>query len=192
MADFTRDDWKKFNCATHCHVCEKLFAPDDTQIRDHCHLTERYRDPAHSNYNLNYKDSHCISVVFHKLSGYNAHFVIKKIVTAYERRVNLLSITKEKYISFTKHVDSTKIDKKNCVKLWFIDSYRFLASNLDKLAFFFSKDKLWILQHKFSNLSEENLNFLTRKDVFPYEYILIVLKSWKSCVYRLANHFTIH
>ena len=117
MADFTRDDWKKFNCATHCHVCEKLFAPDDTQIRDHCHLTERYRDPAHSNYNLNYKDSHCISVVFHKLSGYNAHFVIKKIVTAYERRVNLLSITKEKYISFTKHIDSTKIDKKNCVKL---------------------------------------------------------------------------
>ena len=111
MADFTRDDWHKFNCATHCHVCEELFAPDDTRVRDHCHLTEQYRDPVHSNYNLNYKDSHCI-VVFHKLSGYNAHFVIKEIATAYEGRVNLLSITKEKYISFTKHVDIPKLIKK--------------------------------------------------------------------------------
>jgi len=23
MADFTRDDWEKFNSATHCHVCKK-------------------------------------------------------------------------------------------------------------------------------------------------------------------------
>jgi len=29
LADFTRDDWKKFN-ATHCHVCEKPFAQSDT------------------------------------------------------------------------------------------------------------------------------------------------------------------
>jgi len=26
MADFTRDDWIKFNSAMHCHVCEKPFA----------------------------------------------------------------------------------------------------------------------------------------------------------------------
>jgi hypothetical protein len=37
--DFTRDDWEKFNSATHCHVCENPFAPDDKRVRDHCHLT---------------------------------------------------------------------------------------------------------------------------------------------------------
>jgi len=36
IADFTRDNFKKFNTATHCHMCEKLFAPDDTWVRDHC------------------------------------------------------------------------------------------------------------------------------------------------------------
>jgi len=75
-----------------------------------------------------------------------------------------------------------KLTKKNCVKLWFIDSFRFFVSGLDKLASFLSKNKLQILQHEFSNLSEENFNLLTQKDFFPYEYI--DSKSWRSCVYR--------
>ncbi|KYM99340.1 hypothetical protein ALC62_09925 [Cyphomyrmex costatus] len=139
MVDFTRDDWQKFNSATHCHVCEKPFAKDDKRARDHCHLTGRYRGPAHSNYNLNYKDSHCIPVVFHN---------------------------------------------KNCIQLRFIDSYKFLASNLDKLSSFLtiSKDKLRVLQREFSHLSEEDFNLLTRKGIFPYEYIDSVEKLDDTCL----------
>jgi len=70
---------------------------------------------------------------------YDAHFIIKEIATAYEGCVDLLPITKkkEKYISFIKHVDSTdKNDqKKICIKLRFIDSFKFLASSLEKLIF---------------------------------------------------------
>jgi len=69
------------------------------KTRNHCHLTRRFKDPAHSNCNLNYKYLHCVSVIFHNLSGYNAHFIIKKIATVYEGQVDLLPITKEKYIS---------------------------------------------------------------------------------------------
>jgi len=112
LMEFTRDNLEKFNNATHCHICEKPFAPDDTRVRDHCHLTERFRCSAHSNCNLNYKDSHCIPVVFHNLSGYDAHFIIKEIATAYDGRVELLPITKEKYISFTKNVKSTEDERK--------------------------------------------------------------------------------
>jgi len=113
--EFTRDDLEKFNNATHCHVCEKPFAPDNTRLRDHCHLTGRFRGSAHSNCNLNYKDSHCIPIVFHNLFGYDAHFIIKEIATAYERHVQLLLITKEKYISFTKNVQSTEDECKKIV-----------------------------------------------------------------------------
>ncbi|KYN45471.1 hypothetical protein ALC53_00029 [Atta colombica] len=55
--------------ATRCHICEKPFASDDMRICDHYHLTSRYRGPAYSNCNLNYKNSFYIPIVFHNLSG---------------------------------------------------------------------------------------------------------------------------
>ncbi|KYN04790.1 hypothetical protein ALC62_04328 [Cyphomyrmex costatus] len=70
--DFTRDDWRRFDSATHCHICERPFAPGDERARDHCHLTGRYRGPAHKGCNVNYKDSPYVPVVFHNLSGYDA------------------------------------------------------------------------------------------------------------------------
>jgi len=145
--EFTRNNLEKFNNATHCHICEESFAPNDTRVRDHCHLTGRFRGSAHSNCNLNYKDSHCILIVFHNLSGYDTHFIIKEIAIAYDGRVELFPITKEKYISFTKNVKSTEDKrKKNNIKLRFIDSYKFLTSSLNKLASYLSKDKLRIMQ----------------------------------------------
>jgi len=49
MVDLMSEEWEKFHSATQCHICEKPFAADDTRVRDHCHLTGRYRGPAHSN-----------------------------------------------------------------------------------------------------------------------------------------------
>jgi len=69
---------EKFHNGTQCHVCEKLLASDDTRVHDHCHLNMQYRGPVHSNY----KDSQCIPVVFHNLSGYDAYFIIKEIAMA--------------------------------------------------------------------------------------------------------------
>ena len=60
---------------------------------------------------------------------YDAHFIIKDIATVYKGHVNILPMTKEKYILFTKHIDST-IDKndqkKICIKLQFIDLKLFI------------------------------------------------------------------
>ncbi|XP_070522397.1 uncharacterized protein [Cardiocondyla obscurior] len=182
MVDFTQNDWEEFKRATHCHVCEKPFAADDTRVRDHCHLTGRYRGPAHSNCNINYMDSNCIPIVFHNLSGYDAHFIIKEISTAYDRSVELLPITKEKYISFTKNVKSTTDDRNDCIKLRFIDLFKFLNTSLEKLASFLNKDKLRVLRYEFSNLSNKNFDLLTRKGVLPYEYIDSIEKLEDTCL----------
>jgi len=84
METLSKQQWEAYCSVTRCHICEKPFAPDDTGVRDHCHLTGRYRDPANSNCNLNYKNSFYIPIVFHNLSGYDAHFIIKEIATAYD------------------------------------------------------------------------------------------------------------
>jgi len=74
-----------------------------------------------------------------------------------------------------------KKNAETCIKLWFIDSYKFLTTNLDKLSSFFSKDKR-ILQCKFCELSVENFDLLTRKGIFPYEYIDCVEKLKETCL----------
>jgi len=61
-----------------------------------------------ANCNLNYKNSFCIPIIFHNSSDYDAHFIIKEIAIAYDGNVDVLPITKEKFILFNKHVDSTK------------------------------------------------------------------------------------
>jgi len=72
--------------------------------------------------------------------------------------------------------------EKNHIKLRFIDSYKFLTLSLDKLASYLSKDKLRIMQREFCNLSAENFDLLTRKGIFPYEYIDCVEKLEDTCL----------
>ena len=68
------------------------------------------------------------------------------------------------------------------IKLRFIDSYKFLNTSLDKLASFLSTDQLKILRSKFESLSTEDFNLLTRKGVFPYEYLDCANKLQDPCL----------
>lgn len=82
--------------------------------------------------------------------------------------MDLLPLTKEKYISFTKTVD---VGFKRSIMFKFIDSLRFMNSSLDKLSSYLSKDDLKILKKEFNDLSDYQFDLLRRKGVFPYEYI---------------------
>ncbi|XP_024871338.1 uncharacterized protein LOC112454272, partial [Temnothorax curvispinosus] len=171
MAELTLDETRNFWSATSCHICERPFKSEDGQrVRNHCHLTGRYRGPAHPRCNLNYRDSYVIPVFFHSLSGYDAHFIIKDIANSFEGRIDLLPLTKELYILFTKYVREG-VNWGNCAKLRFVDSFKFLSTSLEKLASYLDKDKLKIMRSEFSELSESDFDLLTRKGVFPYEYV---------------------
>ncbi|EZA58861.1 hypothetical protein X777_01036 [Ooceraea biroi] len=175
MRDLTPEQCKceELRDAALCHVCGKPFAAGDTRVRDHCHLTGRYRGPAHSTCNLNYKDSHVIPVIFHNLSGYDAHFIIEDVVNVFEGSVELLPLTKERYIAFTKNVANTedRYGCRTCVKLRFIDSYQFLSASLDTLESYLDRSNMRILWSEFRHLSAEDFQLLTRKGVFPNEYV---------------------
>ena len=107
------------------------------------------------------------------MTGYDAHFIIKDIANSFASRVDVLPITKENYISFTKHVGDTVNSKwgKDGVKVRFVDSFKFLNTSLEKLVSYLDKSKLKITRSEFSNLDAEDFDLLTRKGVFPYEYI---------------------
>ncbi|XP_071575611.1 uncharacterized protein [Temnothorax nylanderi] len=173
MVELTENEKREFWLATHCHVCGKAFQQEDNRVRDHCHLTGRYRGPTHSRCNLNYRNVYVIPVFFHNLSGYDAHFIVEKIANDFEGGVELLPLTKESYISFAKTVKETQMDGRwdRYVKLRFVDSYKFLAASIETLASYLDKYKLRITRSEYADLSTEDLDLLTRKGVFPYEYV---------------------
>ena len=52
------------------------------KVRDHCHLTGKYRGPANNTRNINVtqKQSKFNPFVFHDLSNYDCHLFLKKLV----------------------------------------------------------------------------------------------------------------
>lgn len=171
---------KEFNSAIYCHICQKKFMEHESKIKDHSHLTGKYRGASHESCNLQFIETKTIPVVFHNL-GYDSHFLIEKIATLFEGKVEVIPINNEKYISFTKTVDSTKIagiydlveENKNFkenIKFRFIDSYRFLNSSLAELASTLEYDDLEIIKSEWSN-QPNKISLLTRKGVFPYDFV---------------------
>lgn len=155
--------------AEECHICERPFAEGEIKVRDHSHLTGHYRGAAHNACNLNYKEPRHIPVVFHNLTNYDAHFIIKALAKT-PGSIQVIPQNEERYISFTKTVPSSN-KYSNSVRLRFIDSFQFMASSLDYLSSLLPSDKKQNLRAECEDLSENQMKLLERKGVFCYDYV---------------------
>ena len=80
MTELTDVLKREHEAAEKCHICPKEFNnPKNKKVRDHCHYTGLYRGAAHNNCNFKYRIPDYIPIVFHNLSGYDAHFFIKEL-----------------------------------------------------------------------------------------------------------------
>ena len=86
---------REHKAAEKCHVCLKEFnGPKDRKVRDHCHYTGFYRGAAHNNCNLKYRIPDHISIVFHNLSGYDVHLLIKELGKKFNKILESLQKTR--------------------------------------------------------------------------------------------------
>ena len=76
----TRKNEQEFKNINFRRFCETDIGSD--KIRDHCHLTGRYRGPAHSKsyINVTQDKSNNISFIFHNFSNYYCHMFFRKAV----------------------------------------------------------------------------------------------------------------
>ena len=173
----TKEDKINYKKANICHICESGIPkvcddPRFKKVRDHCHLTGKFRGAAHSMCNLKYRLPKFYPVIFHNLSGYDSHLFIKNLGKS-EGYIDCIPNNEEKYISFTKHIIVDRfINKEGKEKvvmreLRFIDSFKFMAASLDNLVKNLTKDS-------FKNLTEfyqgDELDLIKRKGVFPYDW----------------------
>ena len=81
----SKKDEEDFQKVKKCWICQRQYKPDEGEnipIRDHCHITGKYRGSAHKTCNFRLQISAekiKIPVVFHNLKGYDSHFIIEKL-----------------------------------------------------------------------------------------------------------------
>ena len=51
----TKNDHEDFKNSNKCWICEKAYVQGDVKVEDHCHITVKYRDSAHSNCSIKVK-----------------------------------------------------------------------------------------------------------------------------------------
>ena len=162
----TKEDEKAFKEATHCHICEKKYKVDDVTVRDHCHVTGKYRGSAHQTCNLKLQISAekiKIPVIFHNLKGYDSHFIINELGELIKKgeegiSIKVIAQNAEKYMAF--YIGN---------HLSFIDSFAFMSSSLDKLASNLSEEDFIYTKKYFTDPVQFGL--VKRKGVYPYDYM---------------------
>lgn len=125
------DDEINFQSSIYCHICKDVLG--NNRVRNHCHLTGKYRGAAHENCNIQYVTPKFIPICFHNFSKYDCHLFIKELITKeyvcsgkkIKSVVNVIAKHKELYTSLSY---SLFFSKKNVLKLKFIDSINFMSS----------------------------------------------------------------
>ena len=167
----------QYKKSSQCYICQKEFDPKikgSLKVRDHCHLTGKYRGAAHSKCNLDIRSPKFVPVVFHNLEGYDSHLFIKNLGVT-EGEIDCIAKNDEKFISFTKNVvvgnytDANGDDRERYRKLRFIDSFKFMNSGLAKLVENLDKETKVKVTNKFYD--GKFLDLLLRKGVYPYDYM---------------------
>ena len=51
----TEEEENLFQKSNNCWICKKLIDNDEEKVRDHCHVTGKFRGAAHESYKLNFK-----------------------------------------------------------------------------------------------------------------------------------------
>ena len=167
----TRQKQISFDKSETCHICKKELLSD--KVRDHCHFTGQYRGAAHNSCNLQCRKPMILPVIFHNLQGYDAHLFVKQLACL-PGELNCIPSTEEKYISFSKKIKVDEYKSRRTgemislyFEIRFIDSFKFLQTSLANLVGNLQPDN-------FDNTKEifkGNVNLLTRKGVYPYDYV---------------------
>ena len=146
----------QFQSSNICWICKKLTDDDNKKVRDHCHITGKFRGAAHWNCNINLQLTKKVPVIFHNLRGYDSHLIFNEL-DKFDVKIDVIPNGLEKYMAFFLN--------KNLV---FIDSMQFMNSSLEKLVKNLSDNYFKYLTEEFES---KNLELFKQKSAYPYDYM---------------------
>ena len=126
-----------------CWICEKLIDNDDEKVRDHFHVTGKFRGLGHWSCNKNIQLTKKVPIIFHNLRGYNSHLIFCEL-NKFDVKIMVIPNGLEKY-------KASFLNK----SLLFIGSMQVTNSGVDKLV---------------KNLANEDFKYLVEES-FPKTYL---------------------
>lgn len=161
----SEEDIIKHNKCIKCEFCE-CELDEFTRVRDHCHLTGKFRHTLCSKCNLSLQQPKFVPCFLHNLTNYDAHFIVTELGCD-SNGISVIPNSEEKFITFSKHVSNT-------FTVRFIDTFRFMATSLSKLAANLVTAGLSNFVETAKVFLPDEMKLVTRKGVYPYEYT----ESW--------------
>ena len=143
----TEEEENLFQKSNNCWICKKLIDNDEEKVRDHCHVTGKFRGAAHKICNVNFQLTKKVPAIFHDLRGYDSHLIFNEL-DKFDVKIKVIPNGFEKYMAFFLN--------KNLV---LVDSMQFMNSSLDKLA---------------KNLSDKDFKYLIKEFGSKNRKVLIV------------------
>ena len=150
----TNEDEEIYNNSQICWICKEELNTD--KVRDHCHVTGKFRGAAHNKCNINLRLPKKLPIIFHNLQGYDGHIIFKEL-NNFNVDISVIPKGIDKYMSIIVNRHIT-----------FIDSLQFYNGSLDILASNLNNEDV---KHLTSEFGMEKLEILKRKDAYPYERV---------------------
>ena len=95
----TAEENEEFERSNICWILGKLIEFND-KVRDHCHITGKYKGSSHWSGKINLKISKKVPEIFHNLRGYDSHLIFKEL-SKLDCKISVIPNGLEKYMSFT-------------------------------------------------------------------------------------------
>ena len=156
----TDEDFKAFNDALECEECGKAFDETVSKCRDHHHFSGKFRGTLCQFCNLQKKNLRFIPLYCHNFSGFDSHLILRSLDID-QGRFETLSRNTEKIITMS------------LGKFKLIDSASFMPESLENLVsnLLDKGEECFRQTKKISRNSKIKFKLLTRKGVFPFEYL---------------------
>ena len=150
----TSEDKEIYNNSHIRWICKQELDMD--KVRDHCHVTGKFRGAAHNKCNKNLRLPRKLPIIFHNLQGYYGHIIFKEL-NNFNVDIDVIPKGTDKYMSVIVNTSIT-----------FIDSLQFYNGSLDTLP---SNLKDEDFKHLTSEFGIDKIEILKRRDTYPYEWV---------------------
>ena len=165
----TEIDEQHFKTMDGCHICVEKYTDKDVCVRDHCHITGKFRGSAHQECNLKLRikpENLKIPVIFHNLRGYDSHFIMQQIGEIANKHGYTNKKGEKQDLNINAILNNMVFMLGNHPT--FIDSFQFMSSSLDKLVSNLRKDDLIYTSKAFKG---KRLALMSQKGVYPYDFM---------------------